>query len=1241
MPELRVVKLFVASPGDVKHERERLDLIVARMNTVFKAAARFDCFRWERSSYKANFNFQDQIIEPAKCEIVIVIFGNRLGSELPEDFTRRLPDNTAYPSGTAYELLSALAAAEQRGKPDVYVFRKKDEPHFEDAESAEAQAARHEKNRLDAFFGRWFRTEAGGFRRAFQEFVDPDDFERQTDSLLRQWVEESLRMGSSWRIDRDGSPFRGLKAFEARQSRVYFGRDRKVGRAVEELVRAPQRERGRPFLLVVGPSGAGKSSLVRAGVIPRFTAAGVVPEVDQWRVAVMRPAGGATAFAALAEALYFNPASPDPADDPGGFGRALPELADSGYKSAPDMIERLQPASAEDAAAAAATIVAALDAVGEHQRREGGFARLFRVDLLLLVDQLEEIFDGGVKEAQRAAFARLLTALADSKRVWIVATLRADLYGRMLDSSSPFLALKDTGAQYDLASPGEAELTEILAMSAEAAGIIYEKNPATKETLDERLLRDAKGSDTLPLLQFSLEQLFESKRVVDTPDGPKAELTFEAYEALGGLDGAIDKVAEAAIGDAKNHLSSAEIEAALPRLLRRLAARVADDRAATTTQAGLTLRAAPFEEVTPDEPSRKLVDVLMQARLLVLEQREASPTDEKPEEPSRENAESRTGAAPPVVESKALPKPPLAYVRLAHERVLTSWGRARKLVAAHQAYFRVCADIERQHRRWMEGQKRREFLLAPGTQLYSAETVVRDYRDELQPELRDYVAISGRRARWRQRLTAAAATVFAIVAVVATAFALVAYSAEQQATRNYKAAKGAADDLVTSVASQLREQKGISSETVDIVFGVVDNLLKQIREAVSDQGGFATTLQAAFVWTEAHWFRTPADVGDLPAIERSRATFLYEFAETYHQSANDLKKAREKALESLKIQTRLRDAGDASPEMAVAIAMTQMELGDIERKAIEDAEPIKHDGKSVADFSPARAHYDAGQSLLAPLVSISARPDWASDESKLLTRLGDLDMKAGNREAARQHYAPAQALALQAFRAAPNELDPLHELAWSYRKLGQVEQEILVAEKTFTDEVCLRRRLVELKPNDVLYARDLGYALMWVGRTHTQSKPPDFGDAQDAFYEMFYVMLNLLERDRSKKAFFDEFGLALQRISETYGAAGNGELAGAFKSASDDVSHNASELFAELPANDPARGQAVERKKLLQQRDPMDMIEKAKETVAIQEHEFEVSRLPALRQNAESCWQRWQRLQQNAAEFSVVTDPGK
>jgi hypothetical protein len=158
--------------------------------------------------------------------------------------------------------------------------------------------------------------------------------------------------------------------------------------------------------------------------------------------------------------------------------------------------------------------------------------------------------------------------------------------------------------------------------------------------------------------------------------------------------------------------------------------------------------------------------------------------------------------------------------------------------------------------------------------------------------------------------------------------------------------------------------------------------------------------------------------------------------------------------------------------------------------------------------------------------------------------------------------------------------------------------------------------------------------MWWVGYIRN-SKPPDFRRAQDAFYKVLYVIPNLLPKDKSKMGILQRVGSALKRISDTYGSAGNSELAGVFKSASDDVAHNANELFAELPANDPARGQAVERKKLLQQRDPSDLIE---ETVAIEEHEFELSRLPALRRDAEGCWQH---LQQNVADYRVASEPRK
>src|SRR5262249_12775606 len=152
----------------------------------------------------------------------------------------------------------------------VYVFRKTTVRQIGADQRAEFEAAAHELERLDMFFQQWFRTPNGGFRRAFQQFDSPDTFGAKADELLRQWAGLSLRLTPDWLIDRAGSPFRGLESFDFRHSRVFFGRDRKVRQAIDELLRADKREAGRRFLLVVGPSGSGKSSLVRAGVIPRL-----------------------------------------------------------------------------------------------------------------------------------------------------------------------------------------------------------------------------------------------------------------------------------------------------------------------------------------------------------------------------------------------------------------------------------------------------------------------------------------------------------------------------------------------------------------------------------------------------------------------------------------------------------------------------------------------------------------------------------------------------------------------------------------------------------------------------------------------------------------------------------------------------------------------------------------------------------------------------------------------------------
>jgi hypothetical protein len=392
----------------------------------------------------------------------------------------------------------------------------------------------------------------------------------------------------------------------------------------------------------------------------------------------------------------------------------LPELAEGECKTPAALAALLR----HDDQAAVRAILQALDRTGVDEQTRSGSERSVRADLLLVVDQLDDVFAADVPAEERTAFAKMLRALVASGRVWVVATLRAVLYERFLEESD-LKALKDAGADYDLASPGPVELAEIVRRPAAAAGLLYETN-AAGETLDQALLRDAAGTDTLPLLQFTLQHLFAERQLV----GAERRLTFAACRALGGISGAIDQAAERA-------LAEPGVAEALPRLLRRLTVPVP----ATANAAGrsaLAIRAATLAEAAPDAATRRLVDALVEARILLHSKERGVPT-----------------------------------IRLAHDRVLESWRRARELAAGNFDFFRIRDELEEQRRRWEASGRKAALLLPRGLPLAQAEQFIATYGAELDAPIHGFVAASGRHARLRQRLATLAAAVLAAVAVVA------------------------------------------------------------------------------------------------------------------------------------------------------------------------------------------------------------------------------------------------------------------------------------------------------------------------------------------------------------------------------------------------------------------------------------------------------------------------------------------
>ena len=375
---------------------------------------------------------------------------------------------------------------------------------------------------------------------------------------------------------------------------------------------------------------------------------------------------------------------------------------------------------------------------------------------MLVVDQLDELFGRDISAAQRGQFTRALSGAVATGRVWVIATLRADLYERLLDDRD-LLGLKTRGASYDLAPPGAVELAEIVRRPAEAAGLVFETDPVSGERLDDRLLADADRPDMLPLLQFTLDQLFAQRETA----GDETRLSIAAYERLGGLAGAIDQEAERAIAP----LGAAERER-LPRLLRQLAA-PAQGNDGGRDAARLTTRSIPLADAAYDEPSQRLVRALVDARVLL-----ASGDDTR------------------------------ATVRLAHQRVLESWKRAQQIVAANADFYRIRQEIDDQHRRWKASGGQRDLLLAAGLPLAEAESVRGRYAGELPAELNDYIDASVRRGRARQQFLRVAVAAFALLALIAAAAGIWAVHQQRKAEASLRESRTATSKFLADLARQ-------------------------------------------------------------------------------------------------------------------------------------------------------------------------------------------------------------------------------------------------------------------------------------------------------------------------------------------------------------------------------------------------------------------------------------------------------
>lgn len=1131
-------RLFLSSPGDVAVERRRVAAVVSRLNGECAGRARIDVIRWETESYQAHATFQAQIPQAVECDLVLTIFKWRLGTELPPHFPERLPTGEPYPSGTAYELLTSIeqrrAGAES---PDVFVYRYTGSSPRPELDDPNRERIEGEWARLNAFFERWFVTAEGHFLAAFQTYASEDDLEAQVDALLRKWLADKVAAGRIlvWPDAIKGSPFPGLEAYGRRHATVFFGRDRDTGRAVELWGEAA--DKGSPFLLVVGASGSGKSSLARAGLVPRLTIPGVVEAVDLWRAAVFRPGDSPDGpIAALAAALLASERDLPLSEE--GRGPALPELAEGDEPDAAALAALL----ASDPDAGAAAVLGALDRIGAAARASERRQRPVRVDLVLLVDQLDELFAPSLPVEARDAFVAALAALVASGRVWVVATLRADLYAAMLEHPG-LKALKQGGASYDLAPPGPAELAEIVRRPAEAADLAFGRDPATGEGVDERLLREAERPDMLPLVQLALARLYEGRQ----QDGDKAVLPFEVYAGLGGLTGIIDEVGERAIAG----LDPAALRA-LPRLTRELAQLETEGPLAGT----LTVTPAPL--ATADEPRQRLVERLVAARLLTL---------------------SDAGSG--------------SMIRLAHQRILTDWARTREIVAGSADFYRVRAEIERRRRRW-EANRRSDLLLPSGLPLAEAENIVGRFGDEISPETRAYVRASRIRAGRAQMITAAAAVIFAVVAAGALWQWSVAREQTRLAERNFGVARDAVKGVVFNIVQGLLDVSGMRIDALRTILTTVQAASDQLVATAPDDPELLRSRAAMF----DNFGKAYLAVGDVPSartaaeksVEILRRLLVLRPDDPRVEGdvsvpmltlgdaammAGDLAGARRIFADALGLarQGAARAPDDPKARMRIVPPLSKLgdalyELGEVKaaREAYEEslsrvrrevaAQPddaglrrdlalalaqLAYVHRENGDFDEARPLYGEAAEISRKLADeLPANSLMQSAYSVALTNLGELDVKAGRNEEAMARFKEAVEMARLSTRRDPENADRQRALAITLEKLGSgafALKDWPGALAAYSESLSIFRELVARNPFDLRNQNSVGIGLQMVAAVKRETG--DRAGAEAASEERVAIARRLAGQQPGSAEVRRNLAIALRDLADLRATAGD------------------------------------------------------------------------------------------------------
>ncbi|WP_158279368.1 ATP-binding protein [Azospirillum humicireducens] len=1031
------LRVFISSPSDVRPERLVAQRIVQRLDREFAHHFRLEAVLWENEPLFATHHFQDRenIPEPHETDIVIVILWSQLGVPLPTDRFIGKVSGKVPVTGTEWEFEDALFAYRQVRRPSLLLYRKTAEVNANLNDRARLKEKLIQQDMLEEFFLRWIRQgPEAEFTAAIHTVADTVEFEERLETHLRGLLRRRLESAGGQSLPATirwhrGSPFLGLSAFEAEHAPVFFGRARARNELRERLIR--QQERGHRFLLVTGASGTGKSSLINAGLLPDLKLPGMAGNVALCRTVTVRPSmlTDGDPVVALATALM--------------TGEGLPELRSQHWH--PQLLAAALTADNADKCCLAIEqgMAAASDAAGLTGSAE---ARL-----VLVIDQFEELFTlNSLTDAGRRALAQALTALVQSKSIWVIAVMRSDFVDR-LDGVPELAALADGDSRYSLRPPDALEIGQIIRQPAREADLRYEVDQRGIG-LDDVLCETAgRNPAALPLLEFMLDQLWHRR----TKQGV---LTYEAYHEIGGLEGAIGRHADTVVGTLPDAARSA-----LPNLLRALVT-VRADAAGTVTS-----HPAPLSRFPEGSPYRALIDALTapEARLLEVE-------------------DAGDGL----------------QIRLVHEALLTHWPLARDRMDRDRQDLQVRARLESAERLWRAAgvRDRDSRLLKPGLPLSEAEDLLARRRDDLTQGTVDFVAASLAAGRKSERNKALAVVCFAALAFVATVLAAVSYekyleatAAEERAQASLTLVSDVADMSVVELGERLRMLTTMPVEARTHIEKLSQEMLNRLT-ASGDRSDRVTLLQGRLLNSMA---QTLVTVGKLDIAEEKAKGALASLKPLLEQPdpppsaflamaiSNDLlgdaMRARGDKVGALvhyeassALRERLFAIDQSDQKASVALSMSYIRNGNI----YSDRQQWDH---AEAAFSRA---------LTLRKALLERYPDdieVASGLSLAFNKVGNILFKKNMVQESIDHFKKSLEVSESYASRQPNQLRLWNDLAHSHENLGNsylTESDPHQAKSHFEDCQDLRSKMVEKDQKNIIAKHDLAVCLAGLAKAN-------------------------------------------------------------------------------------------------------------------------------------------------------------